>query len=137
RERIGIEHHRTLALERSENQIPHGLPHTASWSQQHDVAAGGGAGGRGVIPGPPGGRPGPEAFPPPGRPSLPRGGGGVRTPAPARNAPRAASRAAPVEARPPDTTTAWPRAYLCPSIRGNGKLLAQRSGELIETRGLI
>ena len=54
----------------------------------------------------------------------------VTSPAPARSAPRAASRAAPVEESPPDTTTAWPRPYLCPSVRGTGKLLAQSSGPL-------
>ena len=36
----------------------------------------------------------------------------VTSPAPARNAPRAASRAAPVEDIPPETTTACPRVYL-------------------------
>ena len=36
----------------------------------------------------------------------------VTSPAPARNAPRAASRAAPVLDIPPETTTAWPREYL-------------------------
>src|SRR5947209_18279150 len=40
RERIGIEHHRALTLERGENQVPHGLPHATAWSQQHDVTAG-------------------------------------------------------------------------------------------------
>ena len=54
----------------------------------------------------------------------------VTRPAPARNAPRAASRAAPVDANPPDTTTAWPREYLWPSICGTGKAPLQRLGPL-------
>ena len=41
--------------------------------------------------------------------SASRGLAMVTSPAPARSAPRAASRAAPVVDRPPDTTTAWPR----------------------------
>ena len=32
-----------------------------------------------------------------------------------------ASRAAPVDVNPPETTTAWPRVYLWPSTRGSGK----------------
>ena len=40
-------------------------------------------------------------------------------------APRAASRAAPVAAIPPDTINACPRAYLWPSIRGTGNTLCQ------------
>ena len=44
--------------------------------------------------------------------SASRGLAIVTRPAPARNAPRAASRAAPVDDSPPDTTTAWPREYL-------------------------
>ena len=39
----------------------------------------------------------------------------VTSPAPTRSAPRAASRAAPVRVAGPETTTAWPRSYLCPS----------------------
>ena len=53
--------------------------------------------------------------------SAARGEASVARPAPARSAARAASRAAPVDAIPPDTTTAWPRLYLCPSMRGIGK----------------
>ena len=40
----------------------------------------------------------------------------VTSPAPARSAARADSRAAPVKEAPPETTSAWPREYLCPSI---------------------
>ncbi len=42
------------------------------------------------------------------------------SPAPARKAARAASRAAPVRVAGPDTTTAWPRSYLCPSAASAG-----------------
>ena len=52
----------------------------------------------------------------------------MTSPAPARNAPRAASRAAPVAAMPPDTTITWPRAYLWPSTRGTGKPCARAAG---------
>ena len=45
----------------------------------------------------------------------------VTRPAPARSAPRAASRAAPVCDWSPDTTTAWPRGYLWPPGCGTGK----------------
>ncbi len=69
--------------------------------------------------------------------SASRGLAMVTRPAPARNAPRAASRAAPVEEIPPDTTTAWPREYLCPSTRGTGKLRRQSAGALSDARGLI
>ncbi len=69
--------------------------------------------------------------------SASRGVAMVTSPAPARNAPRAASRAAPVKDSPPETTTAWPRVYLWPSTRGSGKVFAHRGGELIEMRGLI
>ena len=41
--------------------------------------------------------------------SASRGLAMVTSPAPARSAPRAASRAAPVVEMPPETTTAWPR----------------------------
>jgi hypothetical protein len=63
-----------------------------------------------------------------------RGVAMVTRPAPARKAPRAARRAAPVEVGPPETTTAWPRAYLCPFTRGMGKNLLQSSGALIHAR---
>ena len=44
----------------------------------------------------------------------------VTSPAPMRSAPRAPRRAAPVLSAGPETTTAWPRVYLCPSRRGQG-----------------
>ena len=59
----------------------------------------------------------------------------VTRPAPARNAPRAASRAAPVCDSPPDTTTAWPRAYLWPSTRGMGKVARHNAGTSRNVRG--
>ena len=64
--------------------------------------------------------------------SASRGLAIVTSPAPARSAPRAASRAAPVDDAPPDTTTAWPRAYLWPSTRGHGKLRAPERGRVRE-----
>jgi hypothetical protein len=62
--------------------------------------------------------------------SAARGDASVTRPAPARSAPRAASRAAPVDAIPPDTTTTWPRLYLCPSMRGIGSVSAHSVGTL-------
>ena len=66
-----------------------------------------------------------------------RGEATVTRPAPARNAPRAASRAAPVDAISPDTITAWPRAYLWPSMRGTGNDACQVSGTFSKVCGLI
>ena len=59
----------------------------------------------------------------------------VTRPAPARRAPRAASRAAPVCDRSPDTTTAWPRRYLWPPGCGTGKWSAQSAGALAKMLG--
>ena len=64
--------------------------------------------------------------------SASRGDASVTSPAPARRQPRAASRAAPVAAISPDTTTAWPRAYLWPSIRGTGNDSAQALRNVLE-----
>ena len=61
----------------------------------------------------------------------------VTSPAPARSAPRAASRAAPVVNSPPDATTQCPRVYLCPSGCGTGKPWRQSAGELIQVCGVI
>ena len=56
--------------------------------------------------------------------SASRGEAMVTRPAPARSAAIAARRAAPVWEAPPDTTTAWPRPYLCPAMSGTGNRLA-------------
>ena len=70
--------------------------------------------------------------------SASRGLAMVTSPAPARSAPRAASRAAPVDDNPPDTTTAWPRAYLCPSRTRHRKALRpQIGGALTKVCGLM
>ena len=61
----------------------------------------------------------------------------VTRPAPALNAPRAASRPAPVVGRPPDTTTAWPREYLWPPARGRGNKRLHNGGRLAKVIGLI
>ena len=61
----------------------------------------------------------------------------VTSPAPARNAPRADIRAAPVAAMSPETTTACPRLYLCPSTCGTGKALCQTSGVFSKVCGAI
>ena len=60
--------------------------------------------------------------------SASRGEASVTRPAPVRSEPRAASRAAPVAARPPDTTTTWPRSILCPSIFGTGNVGCHSEG---------
>ena len=52
----------------------------------------------------------------------------VTRPAPARSAPRAASRAAPVDHEGPEATTACPRSYLCPLNCGRGKCASQSCG---------
>src|SRR5215475_312827 len=54
----------------------------------------------------------------------------VTSPAPARSAPRAARRAAPVVHGPPETTTAWPRVYLWPVSFGLGNEPPQTCGLL-------
>ena len=46
---------------------------------------------------------------------------GSPTPAPTRRAALAARRAAPVLSIGPETTTAWPRSYLWPSMRSRGR----------------
>ena len=61
----------------------------------------------------------------------------VTRPAPARSAPRAASRAAPVDDGPPETTTAWPREYLWPSVRACGNAFRQSAGTFANVVGLI
>ena len=65
--------------------------------------------------------------------SASRGLAMVTSPAPARSAPRAASRAAPVCDTSPDTTTAWPRWYLWPPGCGTGKRSAHSAGALAKT----
>ena len=67
--------------------------------------------------------------------SASRGEASVTSPAPARNAPRADIRAAPVAAMSPETTMAWPRSYLWPSICGTGKAARQVSGMFSNVRG--
>ena len=69
--------------------------------------------------------------------SASRGEASVTSPAPARSAPRADSRAAPVAASSPETTTAWPRAYLWPSIRGTGNDARQSAGIFSKVWGWI
>ncbi len=69
--------------------------------------------------------------------SASRGEATVTSPAPARSAPRAPSLAAPVLHTGPDTTTAWPRAYLWLSGLGHGKCASQRAGSLTKARGRI
>ena len=69
--------------------------------------------------------------------SASRGDASVTRPAPARSAPRADSRAAPVAATSPETTIAWPRAYLWPSIRGTGNDLRQNCGVFSKACGRI
>src|SRR5689334_14437552 len=61
----------------------------------------------------------------------------VTNPAPARNAPRAASLAAPVEGNSPETTTAWPLLYLWPETLGFGNSASQSGGSLAHCCGLI
>ena len=58
--------------------------------------------------------------------------GQVTRPAPARSAPRADIRAAPVAAISPETTMAWPRAYLWPSTCGTGNASCQDCGSVLE-----
>ena len=69
--------------------------------------------------------------------SASRGLAIVTRPAPARKAPRAASRAAPVDHEGPETTTAWPRSYLCPASRGTGKCARQSAGTFSNVFGAI
>ena len=64
--------------------------------------------------------------------SASRGEASVTRPAPARSAPRAASRAAPVVTAPPDTITACPRVYLWPSWRGTGKAWRHDRGIVLD-----
>ena len=61
----------------------------------------------------------------------------VTRPAPARSAPRAASRAAPVDDGPPEMTTAWPREYLWPSVLACGNAFRQSAGTFANVAGLI
>ena len=61
----------------------------------------------------------------------------VTRPAPARSAPRAASRAAPVDDGPPEMTTAWPREYLWPSVLACGNAFRQSAGTFANVVGLI
>src|SRR5262249_6169413 len=61
----------------------------------------------------------------------------VTRPAPARSAPRAANLAAPVVDDPPETTTAWPREYLCPCELGRGNERPQNAGVFANVCGLI
>ena len=63
--------------------------------------------------------------------SASRGLAIVTSPAPARRAPRAASRAAPVDHEGPETTTAWPRSYLCPAELRHRKAFAPERGEVL------
>src|SRR4029077_12285533 len=69
--------------------------------------------------------------------SASRGLAMVTSPAPARNAPRAASRAAPVDQAGPDTTTAWRRSYLWPSYFGTGKKRRHSAGTFANVLGAI
>src|SRR5262249_18718589 len=69
--------------------------------------------------------------------SASRGLAIVTSPAPARNAPRAASLAAPVDHDGPETTTAWPRSYLWPCVRGRGNLVRQSAGMVSNVRGWV
>ena len=62
---------------------------------------------------------------------------GVTRPAPARKAPRAQSRAAPVCATGPERTTAWPRAYLWPARLGTGSACRHSAGAFSIVRGRI
>ena len=54
-----------------------------------------------------------------------------------RSAPRAPSRAAPVLCAGPDTTTAWPRVYLCPSMRARDNAARHSAGRLTRCEGSI
>ena len=66
-----------------------------------------------------------------------RGLARVTSPAPARSAAAAASRAAPVNDAPPQTTRACPREYLCPSILGKGSASSQKPGALTKISGAM
>ncbi len=69
--------------------------------------------------------------------SAARGEAMVTSPAPPRSAAMAARRAAPVWDMPPDTTTACPRLYLCPSTPGTGNRPRQSSMVFSNVAGLI
>jgi hypothetical protein len=69
--------------------------------------------------------------------SAVRGEAMVTSPAPPRSAAIAARRAAPVWEAPPDTTTACPRLYLCPSSPGTGNRLRHSGGAFSNVVALI